>query len=679
MLRAERSGLRREVCFLVQEAYNPVSTALDVVLELRTEGEGAMRKIVTQFLGHGLTRRGFLKRMTALGFTAASAEAILEPLEASERAGSSLDVPGSITVEGTGADLVIAQARAAGSRFLFTNPGSLEAPFFDAFSDTPDLQLIMGLHEGIVTSMADGYHKATQKPAFVNVHVIAGTAQMAGQLYNSHRDGSALVVTAGLGDNEVWSDDAILSPRPGFNQKDVNRQFTKFSWEARSAESLALMLRRAYKVATTEPGGPVYLALGREALAMKGIRGQILPAERFMLRGRTRADETSIQEAARMLVEARRPVLVAGDEVWKSGAQQALVTLSENLGIGVYTERWQAFANFPSHHPHHLGYFSARSDHLQGADLIVAAGARDFGGRTPPSGADVPEDAAVVRIGLDTEAMGRTHPTDLALVGDVREALEDLSDAVSSLVTEQRLAELASSRSQNVKALSDAMHAEEEAEAHANLGGSPLHPDELGATMGRLLDPNAIVVDENLTGRYRSIHFGHRDGERMWVHNSGHALGWGLGAATGMKLGQPNRQVVCSIGDGALLYSASGFWTQARYEIPVLTVVWNNRNYQIVRHAFHRYEGKMAKSGHYPGMYLGDPDVDFVKLAESQGVAGERVTRGGDLEAALKRGIEATRAGAPYLLDVEIARYGPGADSTWHQKFSLAAEREQKV
>jgi thiamine pyrophosphate-dependent acetolactate synthase large subunit-like protein len=127
------------------------------------------------------------------------------------------------------------------------------------------------------------------------------------------------------------------------------------------------------------------------------------------------------------------------------------------------------------------------------------------------------------------------------------------------------------------------------------------------------------------------------------------------------------------------MYSASGFWTQARYGIPVLTVVWNNRNYQTVRHAYHEYQGKMAASGHYVGMHLGDPDIDFAKLAESQGVPGEKVERAQELEGALRRGIDATRAGNPYLVEVEIDRYGGGAESTWYQKFSLAELRKRKV
>ena len=136
-----------------------------------------MRELVHRYQEQGLSRRGFLRGMAALGFSAAAAETILKPVEASELTGSR--GPDVSRVEGTGGDLLVAQAKAAGVEYLFTNPGSFEVGFFDAFADTPGMQLIMGLHEGVVTSTADGYHRISRKPALVNVHVIAGTAQMA--------------------------------------------------------------------------------------------------------------------------------------------------------------------------------------------------------------------------------------------------------------------------------------------------------------------------------------------------------------------------------------------------------------------------------------------------------------------------------------------------------------------
>jgi thiamine pyrophosphate-dependent acetolactate synthase large subunit-like protein len=642
---------------------------------------GVMQDLVRRYLDCGLSRRGFLENMAGLGFSLAAARAVLKSADAAETSAARLDTPaGGGILEGTGGELAVAQAKAAGVEYLFTNPGSYEAGFFDAFVDTPGMQLIMGLHEGIVLSMADGYHRVSRKPGFVNVHVIAGTAQMAGQLYNASRDGSAIVITAGLNDNELWNDDVLLGPSPGYDQKEIPRQFTKICWEARRAESLPLLLRRAFKVAATDPGGPVYLAMAHYALEAKGAKAQILPADRFLIRPRVRPHAAAVQSAARMLVEAAHPIVIAGDEVWKSGAQAEIVSFAEKLGLPVTMSGVQAYRNFPVRHPQYLGNFTLGSDYAKrGIDLVVFAGARDLGGKTVPQAAEAPAAARIMRIGIDTAAMGRTQATDLALVGDVKETLRDLSAAVDSLLTKPRLAAAAAARIGQYRGTVAAARAQAEAAARRNLGRKPIHPDELGSAMARTLDPDAIVVSENLTGRYDAFNFGYREDEHTWIGNSGAGLGWGIGASIGAKLAAPDRQVVCSIGDGSVMYSASGFWTQARYGIPVLTVVWNNYNYQTVRFAYHDYKGRMAASGHYAGMYLGDPEIDFARLAESQGVKGEKVEDPGALEAALKRGIAATRDGKPYLIDVVIARYGGGAESTWHEKFNLAARRQRQV
>ena len=644
-----------------------------------------MRDLVRRYLDSELSRRGFLDAMVAAGFTMAGAQAVLQPLDAGQGAapapGNSSDKSSERTSlkQGTGGNLVVAQAKAAGVEYLFTNPGSYEVGFFDAFLDTPGMQLIMGLHEGIVISMADGYHKVSGKPAFVNVHVIAGTAQMAGQLYNSSRDGSALVITAGLNDNQAWSDDVLLAARPGFDQKEVVRQFTKIAWEARQAESLPLMLRRAFKVAATEPGGPVYLAMAHYALEKRGAKAEILPSERFMVRGRVRPDTQSVMAAARMLIEAKRPMLVAGDEVWKSSGQNELLALSEQFGLPVASTQMPAFRNFPAHHSNSIGQFSVGSEWVKrGVDLVLCVGCRDFGGKVVPAAAEAPS-APVIRIGMDTSAMSRTGATDVALGGDIKEALADLRNAVASIATKQRIEQISAARSQELRESTAAARKKNDAATRANFGRTPIHPDEVGAVMARTLDRDAIVVSENLTGKYDAFPFGHRENEQMWLSNSGASLGWGIGAAAGAKLAAPDRQVVCSIGDGSVMYSASGFWTQARYHIPVLTVVWNNRNYQTVRVAYDSYKGRMSETGHYCGMYLGNPDIDFVKLAESQGVRGEKAESPAELEPALKRGIAATRDGRPYLVEVATARYGGGAESTWHETFNLAAKRKKLV
>ncbi|MDE0103263.1 MAG: thiamine pyrophosphate-binding protein [Bryobacterales bacterium] len=631
-----------------------------------------MRHLLARYLNDDLSRRGLFEALAGLGFTAAAAQSVVAPAEASETG------QGASSVKGTGGEIVVAQMKAAGVKYLFTNPGSFEVGFFDAFLGQDHTQLIMGLHEGIVISLADGYHRTAGKPGFVNIHVIAGTAQAAGQMYNAAKDGSALVVTAGLNDNELWSDDAGLAPRPGFDQKEINRQFTKISWESRDPRSLALMLRRAFKVATAPPGGPTYLAMAHHTLEARDVEARVLPGERFMPEFRMRPAKDAVERASKALVEARRPVIVAGDEVWKSRGCGELLRLAEALGLPV-TNQGQGYDNFPAHHPQNLGRFNQNHKMLAGCDLILSVGAPDFGGRVVPGGPEAPLAAKFIRLTANGDVISRNYPTDLALAGTPREGLRDLSEAVESLTTEARRRKIAKPRAQELAAYTTKARDMADTAARANFGQAPVHPDELGAAIAAAADADAIIVPENLTAKFGAFPFGHREGEMMRVANTGNGLGWGIGAAAGAKLAEPDRQVICSIGDGSVMYSAAGFWTQARYEIPVLTVVSNNRNYQTVRRAYHRYGGKMAESDQYTGMYLGDPDISFAELARSQGVAGEKVNESSELRPALKRGVEAVREGRPYVVDVETARYGGGAVSEWHQKFSLAERRTRSV
>jgi benzoylformate decarboxylase len=625
-----------------------------------------MNQLMQEFLAKRLSRRQFVQALTALGIGAVGVESLVRGADAVARGA---DAAAGQTVTGTGGELVVAQMKAAGVRYLFTNPGSYEVGFFDAFLGQSGMTLIMGLHEGLVIAMADGYHKVSREPAFVNVHVIAGTAQAAGQLYNASRDGSAIVITAGLLDNETRSDERLLSPRPGFNQKDITRQFTKMAWESHHGDSVALMLRRAFKVATTEPGGPVYLAIPNTVLEGHAS-ADIYERSHFLIPSDIPPDPGRITQVARLLLEAKSPALVFGDEVAKSGAQPEGLELAELLGLPVHEHGLPAYHSFPRRHSLFKGPFSGK-----GKDVVVNLGEYDAGGDfdgAPASGTSYEPGAKVVRIGLNTQAIGRNNPFDVAMVANAKLALRAMIDALKSEASAARLRKLRESRW-------DGAPQREVAIDPSRVGNRVIHPDELGWTLEQVLDPDAIVVSENLGGSNHFLSTGFRANEKSWISNSGAGLGWGIGAATGAKLAAPDRQVVCNIGDGSVTYSAAGFWTQARHEVPVLTVVCNNRNYQTVRLAYWRYQKKMAKADHYPGMHLGNPNIDFVKLAESQGVAGVRVEQSSDLRAALQKGIDATRAGQPFLVEVVVQKVGGGADSEWYQEFSLAKTRKRQV
>jgi thiamine pyrophosphate-dependent acetolactate synthase large subunit-like protein len=212
---------------------------------------------------------------------------------------------------------------------------------------------------------------------------------------------------------------------------------------------------------------------------------------------------------------------------------------------------------------------------------------------------------------------------------------------------------------------------EEHEEAMGHASERPIHPNYLAHVASRVLPEGTIVVSENFRGADHLMPFGFDKAQWRLIRTFGGSLGHGIGAAIGAQLGAPGRPVVCSLGDGAVMYSASGFWTMARYGLPILTIVWNNVNYQTVRTNFAAFGGEMAKANKYPEVYLGDPEIDFVMLARSQGVDGMHVREPGALETALRRGAEAMAGGEPYLLDVRLAPVGAGADSTWHQRFKL--------
>jgi thiamine pyrophosphate-dependent acetolactate synthase large subunit-like protein len=208
-------------------------------------------------------------------------------------------------------------------------------------------------------------------------------------------------------------------------------------------------------------------------------------------------------------------------------------------------------------------------------------------------------------------------------------------------------------------------------EARSLASDKPIHPNYLAHVATQVLPEETVIVSENFRAADHYMPFGFHKGQWRLVRTFGGSLGYGVGASIGTQLGAPDRPVVCSLGDGAVMYGSSGFWTMARYSLPILTIVWNNLNYQTVRTNFAAHGEEFVKQNKYPEVFLGDPEIDFVMLAKAQGINGQVVHEPQDLEKALRRGAEVIAGGEPYLLDVRVTPVGAGADSTWHQAFKL--------
>ena len=574
------------------------------------------------------------------------------------------------TVTGTGGMLLLQTLKDAGVEYLFTNPGSAETGIFAAIAEDGDQRLVVGKHEGLVAAMADGYHRISGKVGVVIAHVMGGSYQLAGQLFNAQVAGSSLLVIAGDWASEL-QDYRGLAPFPGLSQAESMRPITK---EARCAyqvhanpAAITVATIRALREATTPPTGPVYLSISAELLNREGLEAQIGEAANYQIERPGPARPQTIEAIARRLGEAQCPVLMFGDDVWREGAQAEAVRLAEVLEAPVFTSR-QIFANFPTRHPLFCGNYPASKDFEKVTglkpDVLFLVGCQGVHGSVA--------EPSVMQIGPNPLLMGRHYPLDVAVQCDVRGTLRELTEAVTRLHGAERAAAWARQRGK-VRAFAALLIEREENLVREHQNDADVHPSVLEAQLASVLPKDTVMVQESSTARTALLALGH--GGMAWTRSGGGSLGFGVGAAIGAKLAVGReRPVVLNLGDGALGYSAAGFWTMARYTTALLTVVSNNESYQIVRHNWAKDmpDSKMIRDGKYPGLWLSAPAVDYVALARAQGVDGECVKTVKDLEPALRRGMDKiTRENRPYLIDVSVAREGIGAESTWYQDWQL--------
>ena len=562
-------------------------------------------------------------------------------------------------VVGTGGELLMHQLVAQGVEYAFTNTGSAEAGFFDAFLTVPQVQPILLLAESLVVSAADGYAKTSGKAAFVNVHLAAGSRQGSGQLQNAYFDGSPMVVTAALRDNGSFGDHNTLGASAGFSQMGAVEDITKKRWEVTDARGIPMATRRAFKEALTMPTGPVYIAYSSPALDARDIEGTIQAAK--ALEFAQIPNGATLEKIHDALLNAENPLIIAGSEIRTAGAQREMLDLAENYSLPVAVAFFD-YGGFPLHHPNYVGMLDAMSD--RNYDVVCCVGYRQ-NTRASQEDDKFSDAHTIIGIGQDPSVLGNTFALDLDIWGNVKHSLQALNalwkpDHSNLAHIQKRKTDLAAQAEERV--------AKQQADAAAKSKDNPIHPIYLGDAMARNLADNSILVSENFRASDHLMPFGYGDDEWDLVRTSGGSLGYGLGGAIGTQLAAPDRPVVLSIGDGGVMYSSSGFWTMARYSLPILTVVWNNMNYQTVGTNFAAWGGNMKAQNKYPETFLGDPEIDFVMLAKAQGIEGEHVHDPSELDAALRRGRAVQASGEPYLLDVHITNVGAGADSSWHRQ-----------
>jgi acetolactate synthase-1/2/3 large subunit len=250
------------------------------------------------------------------------------------------------------------------------------------------------------------------------------------------------------------------------------------------------------------------------------------------------------------------------------------------------------------------------------------------------------------------------------------------------MLTKDRIAKIRSKRLAEVSAFSSKLKQARDQAIRARFDSTPLSWERVGVELEKALDKDAVIVPELGSQYYkvlRQLTFGGVNKQKIG-RTTGSALGWGVAAAFGVNVALPDRQVVALQGDGGFLFGQSEtLWSIARYEAPMLIVIMNNHRYNESRDRNMINGGLLYEAGKDFNGYLGDPNVEYTKIAEAYGLKGEKVKSAGDLPAALQRSLQSMKNGKAVILDIEIAPDGPPlAQDTWYQKHSIAEIRRQR-
>ncbi len=542
---------------------------------------------------------------------------------------------------------MIEQLVAEGAKHIFGNPGTTEQGFMDALQDCPQIEYILALHESVAVGVADGYARASGRPAFVQLHITPGLGNAMGMLYNSYRTRSPLVVYAGQHPQRGMSQDPILSG----DLVRLAEPVCKWAVEVQDASEIPVLLRRAFKVSMDPPRGPVFLSVPANVMDEESD-AEIFPSLRTDTSVRATGDAT--ERIAAMLLEAQAPVIICGDGVAESGGQAELVQLAETLGARVHAS-FSAELPFPSQHPLYGGLLNVVSapglkGQLSSTDLVLAIGTSVLPLLFPLDQPPFPDQARIVHIDLNPWEIGKNWRVDVGVMADPRLALADILATVKRAQTDAQR-EAAKKRAAGVETMTGQLLQALEGAARARWDSVPIGAGRMMSEVGGAMLPDTVLFDESITaGGYLMRYLRFPDVGRHFRAVGG-GLGPGMPNPIGIKLARPDRPVLSISGDGAALYTIQSLWTAAHHKIPVTWIIANNSSYRILKLNMLEYLGEGAAGRRFVEMDMTDPKVDFAGIAAGFGVKGVRVDHPDEIGDAVR---EAQASGEPRLVDVVI-------------------------
>jgi benzoylformate decarboxylase len=518
--------------------------------------------------------------------------------------------------------------RARGMTTIFGNPGSTELPMLAELPQ--DFRYVLGLQELVVVGMADGFAQASGRVAHVNLHTAPGVGNAVGGIFNAQANKAPLLITAGQQvraqitiEANLTNRDAILGPAP----------YVKWSHEPPRAQDVPGALARAIALAQLPPRGPVFVSVPMDDWAQEADEDRSAHALARAVAPGGGPDPDAIAALAQRLNAAVSPVLVAGPEIDAAGGWESAVALAQAQRMAVWATPATGGSRigFPEDHPNFQGVLppaiGALSQALKGRDLILVAGSSVFPYYPYLPGPLLPEGAELVVLTSDPSEAARA-PMGEAILGDVALALSALGALAGESEREPPPARPAPTEPQR-------------SEDPRRISGS-----QALAALAAAWPQDAIVVLEapSATLALRNRLRISRPGSYFLCASGG--LGFGIAAAVGVQLAQPQRPVVCVLGEGSAQYGITALWTAAAYRVPVTFLVLANDEYMILK-----WFAMLEQVVGVPGLDL--PGLDVAAVARAYGVPAREVTDAGALREALEQDIAAQDG--PRLIQVPVA------------------------
>jgi acetolactate synthase-1/2/3 large subunit len=496
---------------------------------------------------------------------------------------------------------------------------------------------VMTHGEKAAAYMADGYARISRNVGVCGAQAI-GSTNLAAGLRDAYMARTPVIALSGVPSAQT----AYRNIYQDIEDHGAIESVTKWNAQVPGPARFPDLLRQAFRAATSGVSRPVHLALpGRignqgdspaEGVTRAEPRYGTAPADR------TQAPSSSVADAVRLLAEARRPVILAGNGVARSGAARELVALAEQLSVPVVLSL-NGMATIGFDHPLYggvVGEYGADSANriLLGADVVLVVGS-SLGSMTTRTWSLIPSAAQVIQVDIDGAEIGRNFECAVPLVGDAGAVLGQLAATVpftgSAPGTADWIAEVAGIKA----AWRDEVHGSESS------GDVPIRPERLFRMVGEEMADNGVVVgDTGHVGAWSARHLRLSGGQSI-VRAAG-SLGWGLPASIGVKCAAPDREVICLTGDGGFFYHIAELETARRYGINVIVVVNNNTSLNQEQFLWDTSAADQEKNWRFH-------DTDLVAIAKGFGCHAARVDDPDDFAGALDK---ARASGLPAVIDV---------------------------